>query len=311
MSDDTRPVLGDTGADDGGPGPEEGPRFRLGYVPGATPGKWARTWRERVPEVHLELVQVQAADVPSALRDVEVDAAIGRLPVDKDVFHAIRLYDELPVVVVSRDHLLAATEDDERVTVDDLADDVLWVPRDDVLFGPVDGGGVDRPGRRPEAYDDGTGTLVEPEPGTTEEAVAWAAAGSGVVVVPMSLARLHHRKDVVTRVVEGVPDAPVGLVWRRDGLADDVAELVEEMVGIVRGRTANSSRGRGGHAAGAEADVKGAAKSRASSSGRQGGTAKGGSAKGGSGRGSAGASGRSSRGRGRPGGTGQGRRRKR
>ncbi|WP_407316754.1 LysR family substrate-binding domain-containing protein [Isoptericola halotolerans] len=316
MSDDTRPAPDEPGPDDGGTGAADAPRFRLGYVPGATPGRWARTWRERLPGVELDLVQVGAADVPGALRGGEVEAAIARLPVDKDVFHAIPLYDELPVVVVSRDHLLAATEDDERVTVDDLADDVLWVPRDDVLFDA----GVDRPGRRPEAYDDGTGTLVEPEPATTEEAVAWAAAGSGVVVVPMSLARLHHRKDVVSRVVDGVAEAPVGLVWRRDGPTEDVAELVEEMVGIVRGRTANSSRGRGGRAAGVE-DTKGAATARAGSSGREGGTAKGrpakggaakgAPAKGGSGRGSGAASGRPSRGRGRAGSTGQGRRRKR
>lgn len=241
MSDDTRPVPGDTGADDVGPDREDGPRFRLGYVPGATPGKWARTWRERLPRVFLELVPVGAADVPSALRDGEVDAAIGRLPVDKEVFHAIPLYSELPVVVASKSHLVAATEESEHVAAEDLGDDVLWVPRDDVLFGA----GTGRPGLLPEAYDDGSGTLVEPEPASTEEAIAWAAAGSGVVVTPMSLARLHHRKDTVHRVVDGAPESPVGLVWRRDGLADGVAELVEELVGIVRGRTANSSRGRG------------------------------------------------------------------
>lgn len=241
MSDDTRPAPGGTGDDDGGPGREHGPRFRLGYVPGATPGKWARIWRERLPGVFLELVPVEAADVPSALRDAVVDAAIGRLPVDKETFHAIPLYSELPVVVVSRDHLIAATEESERVTADDLSDDVLWVPRDDVLFGA----GVPRPGVPPETYEDGTGNRVKPEPATTREAIAWAATGSGVVVTPMSLARLHHRKDTVHRVVEGAPESPVGLVWLREGLTDGVAELVEELVGIVRGRTANSSRGRG------------------------------------------------------------------
>jgi DNA-binding transcriptional LysR family regulator len=295
VSDDTRPAPDEPAPDDGGPGPQDGPRFRLGYVPGATPGRWARTWRERLPHVALELVRTAAAEVPGALCAGEVDAAIGRLPVDKDVFHAIPLYDELPVVVVTRDHLLAATEDDERVTVDDLADDVLWVPRDDVLFGAD----VHRPGRRPVAYDDGTGTLVEPEPATTEEAIAWAAAGSGVVVVPMSLARLHHRKDVVSRVVDGVPEASVGLVWRRGGLTEDVAELVEEMVGIVRGRTANSSRGRG--ARGADAGA------RSGSSGRKGGPP----AKGGSDRARGPQGGSSARRGGRGGGTGQNRRRKR
>ncbi|WP_277209567.1 LysR substrate-binding domain-containing protein [Isoptericola croceus] len=262
MSDDTRPAPGEPAPGDGGPGPQGGPRFRLGYVPGATPGRWARTWEERLPRVPLDLVQVDAAAVPAALRDGEVHAAIARLPVDKDELHAIPLYAELPVVVVSRDHLLAATEDSERVSAGDLADDVLWVPRDDVLFGT----GVDRPGLRPEPYDDGTGARVEPEPDTTQDAIAWAATGSGVVVVPMSLARLHHRKDTVSRVVDGLSESPVGLVWLREGLADEVAELVEELVGIVRGRTANSSRGRGAP----EARSTKKSKARAATEGRSG-----------------------------------------
>jgi hypothetical protein len=61
----------------------------------------------------------------------------------------------------------------------------------------------------------------------------------GIVIVPMSVARLHHRKDVVHRRVSDVPESQVGLAWRRD--LDD--ELVETFVGVVRGRSANSSRG--------------------------------------------------------------------
>ncbi len=217
--------------------------FRLGYVPGATPGKWARTWRARLADVPLELVQVPAADAAAALAGRRVDAAVLRLPVDADVLHAIPLYAELPVVVVSRDHLLAATDEDETVTADALADDVVWLARDDVLYA----GGAPLPGRAPQPYDDGAGGLVTPEPpATTADAIAWVATGTGATVVPMSLARLHHRKDATFRVLDGGPEAPVGLAWLRDGLPDDVAELVEEMIGIVRGRTVNSSRGRGG-----------------------------------------------------------------
>jgi DNA-binding transcriptional LysR family regulator len=283
VSDDT--------AGDGVPA-ADGPRtFRLGYVPGATPGKWARTWGQRLPGVRLDLVQMEAADVAGALAAREVDAAIGRLPVDRDEFHAIQLYAEVPVVVVSRDHLLAASEEDEQVTPSDLADDVLWVPADDVLFG----GDVQRPGKVPEAYDDGTGALVAPEPTSTAEAVAWAATGSGVVVVPMSLARLHHRKDTVSRPFAEGPESPVGLVWLRDGLEEPTSELVEEIVGIVRGRTVNSSRGRGagqgsGEAApkagrGRRSDDDGGGKRGRGAAGGKGGSGRTASGKGGAGRG--------------------------
>ncbi len=213
--------------------------FRLGYVPGATPGKWARTWRERL-DVPLELVQVEAADAVAALERAEVDAAIARLPVDKTRLSAIALYEELPVVVVSRDHLLAATDEDETVAASDIADDVVHLPADDVLYAD----GMPVPGQRPAAYrEDGS---VDPagvaeRPPTTAEAIAWVAAGAGVTIVPMSLARLHHRKDVTHRVLDGGPTAPVGLVW----VSERTTDLVDELVGIVRGRTVNSSRGRG------------------------------------------------------------------
>ncbi|PZR54285.1 LysR family transcriptional regulator [Xylanimonas oleitrophica] len=222
------------------PAPAAGEAFRLAYVPGATPGRWARTWRERLPAVRLDLVQVEAADAVAVLERGDADAAVARLPVDKTRLSAIALYEELPVVVVSRDHLLAATGEDEAVTAADLADDVVLLPADDVLFGP----GVPVPGLRPLAYaeDGSVDPAGEPQvPETTAEAVAWVAAGAGVTVVPMSLARLHHRKDVTYRVLDGGPLAPVGLVW----VSERTTDLVDELIGIVRGRTVNSSRGRG------------------------------------------------------------------
>lgn len=218
------------------PPSDPGPRFRLAYVPGATPGKWASVWRERLPDVRLELVAVEAADVPAALAEGRADAAVGRLPVDRDVFSAIPLYEEVPVVCVSRDHLLAALDADEAVPVEDLADETVWLPLDDVVFGdaPV-------PGRVPVTPD---GEPLD-RPATTPDALAVVAADAGVTIVPQSVARLHHRKDVVYRRLEGAPLAPVGLVW----VADRTTDLVEEMIGIVRGRTVNSSRGRGAQTA--------------------------------------------------------------
>ncbi len=223
--------------DVGPPAPDGDPadrsRFRLAYVPGATPGKWASVWHERLPDVHLELVQVEAAAIERALEAGEADAAIGRLPVDKDVFSAIPLYEETSVVCFSRDHLLAALADDETVSSADITEDPVWVPADDVLFAahPV-------PGTVPADPD---GHPLDRVP-TTADVVATVAANVGVAVLPMSLARLHRRKDVTYRLLLDGPTAPVGLVWPVDRTTD----LVEELIGIVRGRTVNSSRGRGG-----------------------------------------------------------------
>ena len=59
-----------------------------------------------------------------------------------------------------------------------------------------------------------------------------------VLRVPLSVARGESRRDMVHRPVVDAPPTTVGLAWLRD--ADDV--LIQELVGIVRGRSVNSSR---------------------------------------------------------------------
>jgi DNA-binding transcriptional LysR family regulator len=80
--------------------------------------------------------------------------------------------------------------------------------------------------------------LIEDSPLTRKDAVAVVAGGAGALVVPMSVARLYARKDVASRPLVDGPEFRVGLAWRVDN--DD--PRVETFVGIVRGRTAQSSR---------------------------------------------------------------------
>lgn len=197
--------------------PDEPRTFRLGAVPGATPGTWIDRWKQRLPDVPLELVPIEVATQRTALD--EVDAALVRLPLDDPSLHVIPLYDELPVVVAAADsHLMAVDE----LTAADLEGEVVLRPSDDVL------GPLDLPGTTP--------ARVAPLP--TADAIATAASGVGIVIVPMSLARLHHRKDADHRVLADGPHSTVALAWPRGRTTPDV----EAFVGIVRGRTANSSR---------------------------------------------------------------------
>lgn len=200
------------------PTPEEPRTFRLGVIPGATPGKWVDAWKKRMPHVEIELVPLTVAGQRDQF--AELDAAIVRLPIERpDDLHVIPLYEELPVVVASVDsHLMAG----EELTADDLAGEVLITPADDVL------GPLQLPTVAPRFA----------QIATTEDAIATVAAGTGIVVMPMSLARLHHRKDADYRVLTGGPVSPVALAWPRDATTPDV----DVFIGIVRGRTANSSR---------------------------------------------------------------------
>jgi DNA-binding transcriptional LysR family regulator len=204
--------------------------FRLLVVPGVTPAKWVRVWRERLPDVPLELVQVPVADQDAALRDGRADAGFVRLPVDRDALSAIPLWTEATVVVVPRDHWAAAAD---TLAPSDLAEETLLVPDDDVLAW------ADAPGEA---------SALPAPPATTAQAVELVAAGVGLVIVPQSLARLHHRRDVTYVPLDDAPASQVALAWATDRGSD----LIEELVGIVRGRTVNSSRGRGSAVDGAD-----------------------------------------------------------
>jgi DNA-binding transcriptional LysR family regulator len=199
--------------------------FRLAYVPGVTPAKWARIWQERLPDTPLTLLQVTPAEASDVLREGAADAAFVRLPVDRTVFSAIPLYTETTVVVVPKDHVITAAEE---ITLDDLADEVVLHPLDDVF-------GWEQPPGEP-AFE---------RPATTEDAIELVAANIGVLVVPQSLARLHHRRDLTYRTVVDAPQSEVALSWPEEATTD----LVEDFIGIVRGRTVNSTRGRAPQAA--------------------------------------------------------------
>ena len=205
---------------------EKSSAFRLAYVPGVTPGKWARTWGERLPDVPLELIAASTAEALEALRGDAADAGLVRLPIDRTGLSAIPLYTETTVVVVPKDHEVAAVDE---VSVEDLADYIVLHPLDDCL----EWGSPPLPGL--------PGLPANERPATTLDAVELVAAGVGLLVVPQSLARLHHRRDLTYRPMsQDAPQSRVALSWPEEQTTD----LMEEFIGIVRGRTVNSSRGR-------------------------------------------------------------------
>ena len=195
-------------------------RLRVAFVPGVTPDKWARVWRERHPRLTLELLPVEEEQQRAVLDDGTADMALARLPVDLDApapLHCVRLYDEVPVVVAARDHFVAAAEPDQPLSPGDLADEQLLRPH-------------------PSGWTPSAPQLEFPAM-SEAEAIEVAASGTGVVIVPMSIARLHHRKDVVHRPVDLDPTT-VALVWLRE--AD--SPVHQDFVGVVRGRRPSSSR---------------------------------------------------------------------
>jgi DNA-binding transcriptional LysR family regulator len=175
----------------------------VAFVPGVTPGKWERVWHERRPGGRLELVPLPQAAALEALQAGTAHLVLARDVTADDARHAIQLYRERPVVVASRGSLVASL--DEL----DLAD-----LRDENLLD------------------------ADLEHGDGADAVDLVAAGVGVAVLPQSVARSHSRRDVVARPLRDAPDTGIALTW----LVAAPHPLTDVFIGIVRGRTVNSSR---------------------------------------------------------------------
>jgi DNA-binding transcriptional LysR family regulator len=186
----------------------------IAFVPGVTLTKWTRAWDERHPGSRL---QVSPTDDPvAAVLGGCADVGFVRLPIAEDEtakLNIIRLYSEVPVAVLPKEHPLAQ-EDGIRLAA--LADDADLA--DDTV--PINN------------------TVLEVTT-TVKDAVELVAAGAGVLLVPQSVARLYGRKDVVAVPITDAPETTIALIWR----AEETSDAIDDFVGIVRGRSARSSRG--------------------------------------------------------------------
>ena len=252
--------------------------LRVSYVPAIMPGKWFNRWHERYGDrVQLAEVPVrEARGLDSLHQDLclinpaepvaEEGTAASEVPAEatehapierKDVpenpfahmsivrpdrepastdgekYHSIRLYEELPVVILPVDHVLTVLDE---VPVEELAEEFLLQPASDIpAYEEVS-----------RAWRESAGRIV-PEGLTDKETIELVAAGVGLYIVPMSIARFYHRKDLTYRPVAGLDLYPVHLVWPRapkgEPRSEELEALLQDFIGIVRGRTATSERG--------------------------------------------------------------------
>ena len=185
------------------PHEQEAPRvLRIAYVAGVTPGKWIRRWEERMPEVPLHASMSDDGTQVESVRDGSADMGFVRLPVERDGLNVIPLYEEQAVVVAPKGHEISVFKE---VALADLEQ---------------------------EAFLDVAAL------GGAEPALQVVASGAGLVILPMSVARHFNVKDTVARRLTGAPATEIALVWP----VDSTDEVIEEFIGIVRGRTAQSSR---------------------------------------------------------------------
>lgn len=71
-----------------------------------------------------------------------------------------------------------------------------------------------------------------------DDSLSRVAVGDAVLRVPQSVARSHSRRDLAHRPITDADPTTIAVLWR----VDHDNPLIGEFIGIVRGRTANSSR---------------------------------------------------------------------
>lgn len=182
--------------------------LRVGFVPGVTLTKWRRIWAERF-KTPLQVVEVTEADQTAALDAGDVDMCFVRLPIDADGLHVIKLYDEVSVAWLAKDHALA---DLDEVSDADLADETVST-------------------------------------GFSPDEIERAVYEDVVLRVPQSVARTYSRRDMVYRPITDAATTTIALAWRVDASHD----AIDDFIGVVRGRTPNSSRTAQAKASGAKA----------------------------------------------------------
>lgn len=183
--------------------------FRIAAVPGVTLTKWTRAWQERRSDAPLQVLRSAAESQSAVLHDGTADVSFVRIAGGEAAGSAL-----------------------DALGDDDLSAITLYVEAPVVVV----------PKEHPLADADSvTCADLQAENhlgGEWEDAIELVAANVGVVIVPQSIARLHARKDVAAVPVTDAAETRIAIAWLRA----ETTERVEEFVGIVRGRTAQSSR---------------------------------------------------------------------
>ncbi|BDI22144.1 LysR family transcriptional regulator substrate-binding protein [Herbiconiux sp. L3-i23] len=184
----------------------------VGFVAGVSPDKWARVWAERMPHVELRL------------RPVAADAAVASLRAGNEMVFA-----RLPLP--PRDPTTGdQTSGDEASELHSIP---LW-EETPVVIAPKD--------HPVKLFDAVTLADLESEnmlEGEDDATLDLVAAGVGLARMPQAVFRANGRRDVIARPISDAEPTRIALVWPA-GATD---EVLDEFIGVVRGRTVQSSRG--------------------------------------------------------------------
>jgi DNA-binding transcriptional LysR family regulator len=181
----------------------------IGFIMNLAITPAVRELRRQHPDAEVRTQYLEPGDVPAALLEHRVDAAVARLPFRTDGLDVTILYDEPRVLAVPRGHRLAGKE---SITIDDLADEPLPRSADPAwdAFWRVD----PRPDGRPAPG----GPFIK----TAGDKIELVASGQAAVILPATVPLASVRPDLTTIPIENIEPSHVALATR----AGDRARLV-------------------------------------------------------------------------------------
>lgn len=201
------------------------PALRVTFERGISPSKWAKRWAEQHPTQPAQF-SVRMVRRGDPLAGDRADVLLGRLDgvtpassLSAAPVHAIRLYEETVAVVVPSDHRLAKREQVSSAALEHLT--LLPHPEHAPTW------------PSPEPWAD-----PEHAPTTTVGTLEVVLAGVGAALVSGPLARHLSEKGLTAVPVTGLPGTEIWAAW----LVENDSEIVQDFVGVLRGRGARSSR---------------------------------------------------------------------
>lgn len=185
-----------------------------------------RAFRERSPDVAIEVRELPPADQVEALKRGDLDIGFVRAPLHEPQLSSENIRTEKLVLALPADHRLAIRE---RVALSAVSrEPFVFFPRArgpgffDLLISVCRDSGF-------------TPHIVQEAPQI--DVLALVAAGFGLSILPDSVRELR-RADIVLRPIIGSPTTELRLVWRTGDPSPAVARFIETVrsVGVKRGR---------------------------------------------------------------------------
>lgn len=182
----------------------------LSFATGTEPDKWFHRYTDRINRGGLH---TEAHDDPlTKVLSGSVILGLIRLPDARitDEFHQVKLYTEQLGIALPKDHTLSLLD---TVSESDLAGEII------------------------NYWADTSGYI---DPAEIRPQLQVVAANVGVVIAPRPLLKALSGRQIHHRAFAATNTAPttIALVWRKEQDSD----MVQDFVGIAKGRTPNSSR---------------------------------------------------------------------